>query len=58
MAYIVAAFAIPVVDYYISNTFSKRVRSSENDQWKLAIKKEVKSLNKIILKNSWSYLKD
>ena len=41
----VVAYALLVIDDDIPNTFSEALRNSENDQWKFAMKKEMKSLH-------------
>ena len=45
------AYALPVIDDDIPNTFSEALRSSESDQWKLAMKEEMKSLHQTRLGN-------
>ncbi|KAH9650701.1 retrovirus-related pol polyprotein from transposon TNT 1-94-like protein [Citrus sinensis] len=40
----VVAYALPVIDDDIPNTFSEALRSSESDQWKLSMEEEMKSL--------------
>ncbi|KAH9657090.1 hypothetical protein KPL70_022912 [Citrus sinensis] len=42
---IVVAYALPVIDDDIPNTFSEALRSNESDQWKLAMEEEMKSLH-------------
>ena len=39
------AYALPVIDDDIPNTFGEALRSSESDQWKLAMEEEMKSLH-------------
>ncbi|KAH9677433.1 Timeless family protein [Citrus sinensis] len=41
----VVAYALPVIDDDIPNTFGEAFRSSESDQWKLVIEEEMKSLH-------------
>ncbi|KAH9782763.1 retrovirus-related pol polyprotein from transposon TNT 1-94-like protein [Citrus sinensis] len=41
----VVAYALPIIDDDIPNTFKEALRSSENDQWKLAMEEEMKSLH-------------
>ena len=41
----VVAYALPVIDDNIPNTFGEALRSSESDQWKLAMEEEMKSLH-------------
>ena len=41
----VLAYALSVIDDDIPNTFSETSRSSESDQWKLAMEEEMKSLH-------------
>ena len=41
----VVAYALPVIDDDIPNTFDEALRSSESDQWKLAMEEEMKSLH-------------
>ncbi|KAH9780058.1 retrovirus-related pol polyprotein from transposon TNT 1-94-like protein [Citrus sinensis] len=41
----VVAYALLVIDDDIPNTFSEALRSSESDQWKLAMEEEMKSLH-------------
>ncbi|KAK9177594.1 hypothetical protein WN944_029618 [Citrus x changshan-huyou] len=41
----VVAYALPVIDDDIPNTFGEALRSSEGDQWKLAMEEEMKSLH-------------
>ncbi|KAH9764742.1 hypothetical protein KPL70_001639 [Citrus sinensis] len=41
----VIAYALPVIDDDIPNTFDEALRSSESDQWKLAMEEEIKSLH-------------
>ncbi|KAH9679290.1 retrovirus-related pol polyprotein from transposon TNT 1-94-like protein [Citrus sinensis] len=40
----VVAYALPVIDDDIPNTFGEALRSSESDQWKLAMEEEMKFL--------------
>ncbi|KAH9751460.1 hypothetical protein KPL71_014309 [Citrus sinensis] len=40
----VVAYALPVINDDIPNTFSEALRSSDSDQWKLAMEEEMKSL--------------
>ncbi|KAH9682404.1 hypothetical protein KPL71_027339 [Citrus sinensis] len=42
---VVVAYALQVIDDDIPNTFSEALRSSESDQWKLAMEEEIKSLH-------------
>ena len=48
------AYALPVVDNDIPNTFSEVLRINESDQWKLAIEEEMKSLHQ---NQSWELVK-
>ena len=41
----VVAYALPVIDDDIPNTFGEALHSSESDQWKLAMEEEMKSLH-------------
>ncbi|KAH9744296.1 External alternative NAD(P)H-ubiquinone oxidoreductase B4 [Citrus sinensis] len=41
----VVAYALPVIDNDIPNTFGEALRSSKSDQWKLAMEEEMKSLH-------------
>ncbi|KAH9753759.1 hypothetical protein KPL71_015193 [Citrus sinensis] len=50
----VVAYALPVIDDDISNTFSEALRSSESDQWKLAMEEEMKSLHQ---NQTWELVK-
>ena len=43
----VVAYALPVVDNDIPNTFSESLRNNESDQWKLAMEEGMKSLHEI-----------
>ncbi|KAK9208458.1 hypothetical protein WN944_000814 [Citrus x changshan-huyou] len=66
----VVVYALPVIDDDILNTFGEALRSSESDQWKLAIEEEMKSLyqnqtwelvklpkGKRAIDNKWVYTK-
>ncbi|KAH9699088.1 Integrase catalytic domain-containing protein [Citrus sinensis] len=66
----VVAYALPVIDDDIPNTFGETLRSSESDQWKLAMEEEMKSLHqnqtwelvklpkgKMAIGNKWVYTK-
>ncbi|KAH9718108.1 hypothetical protein KPL71_022089 [Citrus sinensis] len=66
----VVAYALPIIDDDIPNTFGEALRSSENDQWKLAMEEEMKSLHpnqtwkliklpngKMTIGNKWVYTK-
>ncbi|KAH9753489.1 Integrase catalytic domain-containing protein [Citrus sinensis] len=66
----VVAYALPVIDDDIPNTFGEALRSSESDQWKLAMEEEMKSLHqnqtwelvklpkgKRVIGNKWVYTK-
>ncbi|KAH9752071.1 hypothetical protein KPL71_014550 [Citrus sinensis] len=66
----VVAYALPVIDDDIPNTFGEALRSSESDQWKLAMEEEMKSLyqnqtwelvkllkGKRVIGNKWVYTK-
>ncbi|KAH9699499.1 hypothetical protein KPL71_024377 [Citrus sinensis] len=66
----VVAYALPVIDDDIPNTFGEALRSSESDQWKLAMDEEMKSLHqnqtwelvklpkgKRVIGNKWVYTK-
>ncbi|KAH9670687.1 retrovirus-related pol polyprotein from transposon TNT 1-94-like protein [Citrus sinensis] len=64
----VVAYALPVIDDDISNTFGEALRSTESDQWKLAMEEEMKSLHqnqtwelvpkgKRAIGNKWVYTK-
>lgn len=44
MAYIMVAYALLFADDNIANTFDEIIRNRESDLWKLAIEKQVKSL--------------
>ncbi|KAH9779099.1 Integrase catalytic domain-containing protein [Citrus sinensis] len=50
----VVAYALPVIDVDIPNTFSETLRSSESDQWKLAMEEEMKSLHQ---NQTWELVK-
>ncbi|KAH9783426.1 hypothetical protein KPL71_009306 [Citrus sinensis] len=50
----VVAYALPVIDDDIPNTFGKALRSSEIDQWKLAMEEEMKSLHQ---NQTWELVK-
>ncbi|KAH9797006.1 hypothetical protein KPL71_005721 [Citrus sinensis] len=67
----VVAYALPVIDDDIPNTFGEALRSSESDQWKLAMEEEMKSLHqnqtweliklpkgKMAIGNKWVYTKN
>lgn len=41
----VIAYALPVIDDDIPNTFGEALRSSESDQWKLTMEEDMKSLH-------------
>ena len=41
----VVAYALPIINDDIPNTFSEALRSNESDQWKLAMEEEMKSLH-------------
>ncbi|KAH9704495.1 retrovirus-related pol polyprotein from transposon TNT 1-94-like protein [Citrus sinensis] len=51
---IVVAYALPVIDDDIPNTFGEVLRSSESDQWKLAMEEEMKSLHQ---NQTWELVK-
>ena len=42
---IVVAYALPIIDDEISNTFNEAICNSESDQWKLVIEEKMKSLH-------------
>ncbi|KAH9761191.1 hypothetical protein KPL70_000407 [Citrus sinensis] len=50
----VVAYALPVIDDDIPNTFGEALRSSESDQWKLAMEEEMKSL---LQNQTWELVK-
>ncbi|KAH9783052.1 Integrase catalytic domain-containing protein [Citrus sinensis] len=50
----VVAYALPVIDDDIPNTFGEALRSSESDQWTLAIEEEMKSLHQ---NQTWELVK-
>ncbi|KAH9679276.1 hypothetical protein KPL71_026064 [Citrus sinensis] len=50
----VVAYALPVIDDDILNTFGKALPSSESDQWKLAMEEEMKSLHQ---NQTWELVK-
>ncbi|KAH9741104.1 Integrase catalytic domain-containing protein [Citrus sinensis] len=50
----VVAYALPVIDDDIPNTFGEALRSSESDQWKLAMEEEIKSLHQ---NQTWELVK-
>ncbi|KAH9793297.1 hypothetical protein KPL71_004477 [Citrus sinensis] len=50
----VVAYALPVIDDNIHNSFGEALRSSESDQWKLAIEEEIKSLHQ---NQTWELVK-
>ncbi|KAH9684587.1 hypothetical protein KPL70_013604 [Citrus sinensis] len=50
----VVAYALPVIDDDIPNTFGEALRSSESDQWKLAMEEEMKSLHQ---NQTWELVK-
>ena len=67
----VVAYALPVIDDDIPNTFGKALRSSESDLWKLTMEEEIKSLHqnqtwelvklpkgKRVIGNKWVYTKN
>ncbi|KAH9782773.1 retrovirus-related pol polyprotein from transposon TNT 1-94-like protein [Citrus sinensis] len=51
---IVVAYALPVIDDDIPNTFGEALRSNESDQWKLAMEEEMKSLHQ---NQTWELVK-
>ena len=51
----VVAYALPVIDDDIPNTFGEALRNSESDQWKLAMEEEMKSLYQ---NQTWKQLLD
>ncbi|KAH9660217.1 hypothetical protein KPL70_024138 [Citrus sinensis] len=50
----VVAYALPVIDDDIPNTFGEALRSNESNQWKLAMEEEMKSL---IQNQTWELVK-
>ena len=50
----VVAYALPVIDDDIPNTFGEALRISESDQWKLAMEEEMKSLHQ---NQTWELVK-
>ena len=48
------AYALPVIDDDIPNTFGDTLRSSESNQWKLAMEEEMKSLHQ---NQTWELIK-
>ncbi|KAH9657232.1 retrovirus-related pol polyprotein from transposon TNT 1-94-like protein [Citrus sinensis] len=50
----VVAYALPVIDDNIPNTFGEALRRSESDQWKLAMEEEIKSLHQ---NQTWELVK-
>ncbi|KAH9705989.1 hypothetical protein KPL70_012076 [Citrus sinensis] len=50
----VVAYALPVIDDDIPNTFGEALRSSASDQWKLAMEEEMKSLHQ---NQTWELVK-
>ncbi|KAH9782721.1 Integrase catalytic domain-containing protein [Citrus sinensis] len=50
----VVAYALPVIDDDIPNTFGEALCSSKSDQWKLAIEEEMKSLHQ---NQTWELVK-
>ncbi|KAK9209735.1 hypothetical protein WN944_002103 [Citrus x changshan-huyou] len=48
------AYALQVIDDDIPNTFGEALRSSESDQWKLAVEEEMKSLHQ---NQTWELVK-
>ncbi|KAH9671777.1 retrovirus-related pol polyprotein from transposon TNT 1-94-like protein [Citrus sinensis] len=50
----VVAYALPVIDDDIPNTFGEALRSSKSDQWKLAMEEEMKSLHQ---NQTWELVK-
>ncbi|KAH9679582.1 Integrase catalytic domain-containing protein [Citrus sinensis] len=50
----VVAYALPVIDDDIPNTFGEALRSSESDQWKLEMEEEMKSLHQ---NQTWELVK-
>ncbi|KAH9753660.1 hypothetical protein KPL71_015154 [Citrus sinensis] len=50
----VVAYALSVIDDDIPNTFSEALRSSESDQWKLAMEEEMKSFHQ---NQTWELVK-
>ncbi|KAH9792408.1 hypothetical protein KPL71_004103 [Citrus sinensis] len=50
----VVAYALPVIDDDIPNTFGEALRSSESDQWKLAMEEEMKFLHQ---NQTWELVK-
>lgn len=54
MAYMVVTFALSGANNDILNIFSEIVRTNESDQYKLAIKEEVKSIHQ---NQTWKLVK-
>ncbi|KAH9793888.1 hypothetical protein KPL71_004697 [Citrus sinensis] len=50
----VIAYALPVIDDDIPNTFDEALRSNESDQWKQAMEEEMKSLHQ---NQTWELVK-
>ncbi|KAH9726184.1 hypothetical protein KPL70_008163 [Citrus sinensis] len=50
----VVAYALPVIDDDIPNTFGEALRSNESDQWKQAMEEEMKSLHQ---NQTWELVK-
>ncbi|KAH9665312.1 hypothetical protein KPL70_020298 [Citrus sinensis] len=50
----VVAYALPVIDDDIPNTFGEALRNNESDQWKIAMEEEMKSLNQ---NQTWELVK-
>ncbi|KAH9657504.1 hypothetical protein KPL70_023101 [Citrus sinensis] len=50
----VVAYALPVINDDIPNTFGEALRSSESNQWKLAMEEEMKSLHQ---NETWELVK-
>ncbi|KAH9717385.1 hypothetical protein KPL71_021793 [Citrus sinensis] len=50
----VVAYALPIINDDIPNTFSEALRSNESDQWKLAMEEEMKSLHQ---NQTWELVK-
>ncbi|KAH9803321.1 hypothetical protein KPL71_001718 [Citrus sinensis] len=50
----VVAYALPVIDDDIPNTFGEALRNGESDQWKLAMEEEMKSLHQ---NKTWELVK-
>ncbi|KAH9706402.1 hypothetical protein KPL70_012195 [Citrus sinensis] len=50
----VVGYVLPVIDDDIPDTFSEALRSSESDQWKLAMEEEMKSLHQ---NQTWELVK-